>query len=271
MNDRECVALLQWAAPRLGLRFRGFKNVRRQVCRRIADRARALGLDAASYQARLADDPDELRVLDGLCYVTISRFYRDRSVYDALRRDLLPSLAEGATRRGDAALRVWSAGCASGEEPYSLAVLWHAEIAGRFAPLPLEIIATDRDEVVLTRARRGEYEPGSFRELPAELREVAFEPAPGGVLHRVRDRFRREIVFGPNDVRTFVPDAPLHLVMCRNLVFTYLDDATQRAFLAQITARLLPGALLVVGSHETVPEGFLTPHPTVPWVFVSRG
>lgn len=271
MNDRECVALLQWAAPRLGLRFRGFRNVRRQVCRRIAERARELGLDAASYHARLQQDPEELRVFDGLCYVTISRFYRDRSVYEALRRDLLPSVAEGARRRGDAALRIWSAGCASGEEPHSLALLWHAEIAQRFAPLPLQIIATDRDEAVLTRARRGEYEAGSFRELPAELRDVAFEPAPGGVLHRVRDVYRRDIVFEANDVRRFAPDAPLHLVMCRNLVFTYLDEATQRAFLARITACLVPGGLLVVGSHETVPQGFLTPHPAVPWVFVSRG
>lgn len=270
LNDRDCVALLQWAAPRLGLRFRGFTNVRRQVCRRIAERTRELGLDAEGYRARLEDDAAELRVLDGLCYVTISRFYRDRSVYEALRRDLLPSLAEIATRRGDGALRIWSAGCASGEEPYTLAILWRAELAERFAHLPLEIMATDRDEVVLARARRGEYQASSLRELPAELRDVAFESVDGGALHRVRDVYRRDVVYARGDVRDFTPDAPLHLVMCRNLVFTYLDEDAQRAFLGRLTERLVPGGLLVVGSHETVPEGFLTTHPTVPWVFVRR-
>src|SRR5262245_29735844 len=101
MTDRECVELLQWALPRLGLRWRGFKNLRRQVCRRISARAAELGIsDAASYRRRLEEDPDELQKLDALCFVTISRFYRDHRIFDALRHTLLPKLAEAACARG---------------------------------------------------------------------------------------------------------------------------------------------------------------------------
>lgn len=268
VNDRECVDLLAWAAPRLGLRLRGFENVRRQVRRRIGARVTELGLDAASYRRRLEDDPDELRRLDELCYVTISRFYRDGRVFDALRHELLPSLAEVATKRGDSELRVWSAGCASGEEPYTVAIAWHVELGERFSPLALCIIATDRDDAVLARAERGEYEAGSLRELPASLREVAFEPRDGGRLHTLRDPMRRGIVFQRADVRTFTPEGPLHLVLCRNLAFTYLDEGAQRAFLGRVRDRLVPGGLLVVGSHETVPDGFVRPHTSAPWVYV---
>lgn len=244
--------------------------MRRQVCRRIAARVTELGLDVASYQRRLEDDPAELQRLDALCYVTISRFYRDSRVFDALRHELLPALAEVATTRGDSELRVWSAGCASGEEPYTVAIAWHLELSERFSPLSLRIIATDRDEAVLARAERGEYETGSLRELPAELRDVAFHPRAGGRLHVLRAPMRRGIVFQREDVRTFTPDGPLHLVLCRNLAFTYLDEAAQQELLGRVRERLVPGGLLVVGSHESVPDGFVRPHATVPWVHVRE-
>src|SRR4051794_28712317 len=116
MDDRECVALLQWALPLLGLRWLGFKNVRRQVCRRVTAHIAALGLDQASYRRLLEVDPAERRALDALCYVTISRFYRDRQLFDALRERLMPALAEIARSSERRVLSVWSAGCASGEE-----------------------------------------------------------------------------------------------------------------------------------------------------------
>src|ERR1700754_555065 len=110
MNDRECVELLQWALPRLGLRWRGFKNLRRQVCRRVQTHCSELGLDVAAYRRRLEQDPEELLALDALCFVTISRFYRDHRIFDALRGRLLPMLAEAAIARGEHVLRAWSAG-----------------------------------------------------------------------------------------------------------------------------------------------------------------
>jgi chemotaxis protein methyltransferase CheR len=271
MNDRECVELLQWALPRLGLRWRGFKNLRRQVCRRISARVTELGLpDLASYRRRLEEDADELMQLDAMCFVTISRFYRDRRTFDALRQHFLPSLANEAIARGEPTLRAWSAGCASGEEPYTLAILWRHELAERFPSLGLEILATDFDQTVLARASRGCYEPSSLAELPPELREVAFETVDD--LACLRAPFRDLVTFERQDVRRFTPDAPLHLVFCRNVAFTYFGEPAQRDFAARVAERLVPGGLLVVGGHETVPsEGLdLERTTTSPHVWVRR-
>ena len=101
MTDRECVELLQWAAPRLRLRWDGFRRVRGQVCKRIGRRLHALGLPGvAAYRARLEADPAEWDVLDSLCRVTISRFYRDARVFDVLRDALLPTALEALRARG---------------------------------------------------------------------------------------------------------------------------------------------------------------------------
>src|SRR5918999_3370615 len=114
LTDVDCVSLLQWALPRLGLRWEGFRRPRRQVCRRIQTRIRELGLDGvAAYRTYLEAGPDEWPVLERLCRVTISRFYRDRGVWDVLRAELEPR-------------RIWSAGCASGEEAYTAALVWPA-------------------------------------------------------------------------------------------------------------------------------------------------
>jgi chemotaxis protein methyltransferase CheR len=265
MNDRECVALLQWALPRLGLRWHGFTNVRRQVCRRVSARAAALGLpDAAAYKRRLEDDPSELAALDALCFVTISRFYRDRRTFDLLRHELLPALAEEALARGETVLRAWSAGCASGEEPYTLSIVWHTELAARFPSLSLEILATDFDQEVLARARRAVFSPSSLRELPEELQRAALENGA------VRAPFRSGIDFVHADIRRFAPTAWQNLVFCRNVAFTYFAEDAQRAFAERAAQCLLPGGLLIIGGHETLPPGTpdFQPCAASPHVFI---
>ena len=124
MKDDECVRFLQWALPTLGKRWPGFRKVRRQVCRRIAYRLGELGLDnLAEYRRYLQANPAEWDNLDQLCRVTISRFYRDRWVFDRLGGTVLPELAQAALGRGEKTLRCWSAGCGSVEEPCTLAVI----------------------------------------------------------------------------------------------------------------------------------------------------
>ncbi|HZI16379.1 MAG TPA: CheR family methyltransferase [Myxococcus sp.] len=251
VTDRECVELLQWAAPRLRLRWDGFRRVRGQVCKRIGRRLKALGLpDMAAYRARLEADPAEWAVLDALCRVTISRFYRDRQVFDALRETLLPALLE-ETRGG--AFRVWSAGCASGEEPYTVGVLFRLGLQPRFPQARLELVATDADEALLERARRGCYPRGALRELPPEWAARAFpDPGPEPCL---APAFREDLTFLRQDLRAGMPDGPFHLVLCRNVAFTYFAPPLQREVLPRLVERLVPGGLLVIGGHESLPEG----------------
>jgi len=235
VSDADCVAFLQWALPRLRLRWAGFRRPRRQVCRRVAARLRELGLpDLASYRGCLESQPAEWEVLDRLCRVTISRFYRDRAVWEALAGEVLPALGPEP--------RAWSAGCASGEEPYTLALLGE-----------LHVVATDVDETVLRRAREGVYAAGSLKELPPELLARGF--VQEGARWRVGPEIAARVAFLRHDVRAGAPDGPFELVLCRNLAFTYFDEELQREVAATLAGALLPGGALVLGAHERLPAG----------------
>ena len=254
MTDAECVDFLQWALPRLRLRWAGFRKVRRQVCRRIERRMRDLGLsDLAAYRAYLESHPQEWAVLDRLCRVTISRFYRDKAVFAFLEQEVLPALAGGALVRGEEALGVWSAGCASGEEPYTLALVWELALAPRFPGLALRILATDFDEAVLRRAEEACYPAGTLKDLPDAWRREAFVERDG--LYCLRPEVKRLVVPRLHDVRDGAPDGPFHLALCRNLAFTYFEPELQREVCALLARCVRPAGALVVGAHETLPEG----------------
>lgn len=256
MRNADCVAFLKWCLPRLGLRYPGFRKVRGTVCKRVRRRLAALGLaDLDAYRARLAADKAEWAALDALCRIPISRFWRDRAVFDCLAREVLPSLTQVAVARGDPRLRAWSAGSASGEEPYGLRLAWSLRAGPRFPGLRLEVVATDADPAMLTRAAAGRYRRGSLRDLPPELIDTAFDRRDDR--YDIRVTYRRDVAFVRQDVRHVLPEGPFDLVLCRNLAFTYFDEPGQRALLARICTRLRPGAALVIGRKETLPE----PHP----------
>lgn len=254
MNDCEGIEFLQWCLPRLKLRWAGFRKVRRQVYKRIDRRLKELGMSRASaYRRYLEDHPDEWPVLDALCRIYISRFYRDKAVFQCLERQVLPELAQRTTATGHRELSAWSIGCACGEEPYTLAILWHEGGERRFPALTLRVVATDVDSEVLARAERGCYLPWSLKDLPAELLAAAF--VASGREFCVRPERRRGIVFLQQDVRVTAPPEPFQLVLCRNLAFTYFDEALQRETVHRIEERLLPGGAFVIGSTESLPAG----------------
>jgi chemotaxis protein methyltransferase CheR len=253
MRDAECIALLRWALLRLGLRWPGFRRVHRQVCKRIARRIRELGLrDVPAYRAHLERVPEEWSRLDALCRITISRFYRDRAVFDHLGEVVLPALAASAVARKEPALRCWSAGCGSGEEPYSLALLWAFRVAHSFPAVSLSVVATDADEQLLERATRACYPQGTLRELPPEWICRAF--VCENHIYCLGPAFRENVLFLRQDIRSAWPQGPFDLVLCRNLAFTYFKTGLQRRVLAAIAARLRLGAALVVGKNEGLPD-----------------
>jgi len=254
MRDAACVGFLQWALPRMGMRWSGFRRVRMQVCKRLSRRLRELDLRSLDqYRARLDTHPGEWDVLDGLCRITISRFYRDRGVFDTIRGRILPTLARRALLRDDPVIRCWSAGCASGEEPYSLSLAWHLEVAADVPGADLRIVATDVDPHLLERARQATYPPGALKELPEEWLAVAFERADGE-LH-LRAEYRDPVELLQQDIRLEMPPGPFDLLLCRNLVFTYFDLSLQAELLPRILGRLRPRGFLVLGGHEALPPG----------------
>jgi chemotaxis protein methyltransferase CheR len=205
------------------------------------------------YREHLESHADEWSVLDGLCRITISRFWRDRAVFQALIEDVVPTLAESVLDRGDEAIRCWSCGCASGEEPYSIRIGWVATLAEQYPSIALEILATDSDHAMLERARRATYPTGSLKDLPGRLQSSAFEV--DGDSRRLRDTFTRGVTWRCQDVREQTPKNVFDLVLCRNLVFTYYDDSLQLEIARRIATAVRPGGALVVGSHERLPPG----------------
>jgi len=254
MTDQDCIRFLQWALPRLRLQWPGFRKVRRQVCKRVSSRMQELNLpDATAYRSYLEQQPDEWQVLDSLCRVTISRFFRDKRVFRFLEQEVLPYLASHILSGGEHELRCWSIGCASGEEPYTLAILWETVFRTRFPGVTIRIIATDADETMIERCRGGCYAAGSLKELPAEW--VSRLLSASGGKYCISDDIKERVTFLRQDIRTSAPEGRFHLVLCRNSVFTYFDEGLQEETLERIAARLLPGGALVIGVHESFPQG----------------
>jgi chemotaxis protein methyltransferase CheR len=251
LTASDCTALLEWALPQLELRWPGFRKVRRQVCKRLTRRMRQLGLDNfAAYRARLEADPTEWRCLDQCCHITISRFFRERGVFEVLRTRALPDIAARAEREGRNA-KVWSAGCASGEEPYTIKILWDVEVARAHPSVALSIIASDVDAAMLARAREGCFEPTSLHELPPPLVSRAFRQM--GPLYCVKSKHREGIEFIDQDLRSEMPAHHFDLILCRYVAFTYFTEPLQSKVMVRMLERLRPNGYFVIGAEENLP------------------
>jgi len=226
--------------------------VRRQVGKRLGRRLAELGLQTLDqYRDRLESDPVEWGILDGFCRITISCLYRDRHVFDTLAARVLPELGNAARLRGDP-VRCWCAGCACGEEVYTLKLLWELDVRPKILGAPLEIIGTDANPIVLRRAEMGCFDSSSLKKIPANWRETAF--ARDDHCYCVGAQYREGLEFRQQDIRVDIPVGPFGLILCRNLVFTYFDIKQQRETMAQIAATLCGDGYLVIGAHETLPD-----------------
>ena len=176
---------------------------------------------------------------------------------------MLPALAADRVARGVRELRCWSAGCASGEEVYTLRIIWDLAILPNHPKLHFAILGTDAEPRMLARAEAARYPAGSLKDLPPAWRAAAFTRV-GEVFH-LMPAFRNDVAFRALDIRQRQPDGPFDLILCRNLAFTYFTPDLQVEVLRQIVARLAPGGYLAIGAHERLPEAAggldqVTPH-----------
>lgn len=197
------------------------------------------------YLRHLRATPEEREFLRPLLTVTISRFYRNRRAFDALAERVLPLLASRAET-----VRAWSAGCASGEEPYTLRIVWE-EL--RPAGARLWVTATDVDEASLSRARTGLYETSSLREVPPGVAARHFRPE--GDRFRISEEIRGGVSFLRHDLQHDDPPGTFDLVLCRNAAFTYFDRTARLRAAERIASALSPGGVLMIGRTETLPPG----------------
>jgi chemotaxis protein methyltransferase CheR len=217
--------------------------------RRIAVRMRARGVHTYTDYAQILDDDtgEYDRLLDALT-INVTKLFRNWDVYASMSVNVVPELWD----RESAAIRVWSAGCSSGEEPYSLGVLFHRHAAmnGMLPQLGrVRVLGTDIDRRCLLDAERGEFGEGDFADTPDELRQRYFSAAPPfGIAPAVRGMVR----FERRDLLSQAPPpGPHDLIVCRN-VMIYFDRDTQERLFENFYDALTPGGFLVLGKVETL-------------------
>jgi chemotaxis protein methyltransferase CheR len=250
-----------------GLALDAFKP--RWIRRRIALRVRARGCaDAGQYAALVERDAAEVERLNAALTITVTQFFRNLSTFERIAELVLPALFAQA---GQAGLRVWSLGCASGEEPYSVAMLVRDRFPDRLAGTRVTIVGIDRDPAALDRAAGAVYDRDRLGECPEPLVARYFTRTPAGRFELARDvrqmvTFRRANLFEPAEM----PHGPADLILCRN-VLIYFARGEQERLLADFEQRLAPGGYLVLGKAETLVAADRRRFRTVcPWERIYR-
>jgi two-component system CheB/CheR fusion protein len=218
------------------------------LLRRVARRAKrrsCAGLD--QYAELLEDDPREIQVLFEDLLIGVTSFFRDPEAFDTIRRQVIPRIVD--ERDAGGSIRVWVAGCGTGQEAYSLAMLFREALADRTEAPALKIFATDANENALAVARRGHYPQGIVEEVPADLMKRYFRSEESE--KRVTEELREACIFARHDLLSDPPFSSLDLISCRN-VLIYLRQEAQDRLLPLFHYALKPGGTLFLGSSEGV-------------------
>src|SRR3954452_17181504 len=236
--------LLEFLKQQRGFDFTGYKRTSLQ--RRVAKRMEEVGISShRDYLEHLEVSPGEFTELFNTILINVTGFFRDPVAWDYIRSEVLPELLE---RKGPADdIRVWSAGCASGEEPYSVAMLLADALGDDAFQDRVKIYATDIDEDALNMARHATYPEKALEEVPEELRERCFEQHDHHYMFR-RD-LRRALIFGRNDLVQDAPISRIDLLLCRNTLMYFTAEAQSR-ILGRLNFALRPTGYIFLGKSE---------------------
>jgi two-component system, chemotaxis family, CheB/CheR fusion protein len=240
--------LMRLVRVRTGHDFGNYKlaTVRRRVERRISVR----GVDSvADYVRLLRDHPEEALALMKELLISVTEFFRDPTAFAALEHTIIPRLFEGRSSMDQ--VRVWTAGCATGEEAYSIGMLLLEAAAGRMDPPSVQVFATDLDEAAIGVARDGQYSEADVVDVSPERLQRFFQRDKRG--YRVRRELRDIVLFAHHNVIQDPPFSHLDLVACRNLLI-YLNRSVQERVLETFHFALRPGGHLFLGGSE-IPDG----------------
>ncbi len=228
------------------------------VASRLARRLRARGLDSygAYYDLVIRRDPDGAELREMLNAITTNKtdYFREKHHFDFLTNKLLPRFIEQGRTGGQRRLRVWSAACSTGEEPYTLAMV----ILSAFPPggqYGLDLLATDLDTQVLARAAAGIYPEEAIEPVPADLQRSYFRRGTGANAGKVRvsDSLREMVTFRQLNFieKPWPVQGPFDVIFCRN-VMIYFNTDTQHSIVESFAERLRPGGHLFIGHSETL-------------------
>ena len=241
-DDADFERLLTFLKESRAFDFTGYK--RPSLIRRIRHRMREVSVSSVDeYVDLLQLQPDEFTSLFNTILINVTGFFRDADAWDYLRERILPRLLED---HDGTAVRVWSAGCSAGQEPYSIAMLLH-EVMGEEFRDRVKIYATDLDEDALEYARQASYTEKELRGLPDDYRQRYFEQT--GSRWQLTTDLRRSVIFGRNDLTQDAPISRIDVLLCRNTLM-YLNAETQSRVVSRLGFALRPRGVLFLGKAE---------------------
>jgi two-component system CheB/CheR fusion protein len=230
-----------------------FKHYKRAtVLRRIERRLQVTAQpDLAAYYDYLQAHPEETKALLGDMLIGVTNFFRDREAFEALERDVIPnllkSLQDTLPHRDE--IRVWSAGCSTGEEAYSLAILLTEQLALEASSAKLQVFATDIDDRAIAYGRKGAYPEAIITDVPPSRMRQYFTRENQN--YRVRKEIREKVLFAKHSLLLDPPFSQVDLIVCRNLLI-YLEREVQREIMQMFHFALRSGGYLFLGSSESV-------------------
>jgi chemotaxis protein methyltransferase CheR len=218
--------------------------------RRLDGRMNARGISSyVEYAHYLDENPAEFKGLLDALTINVSEFFRDPTVWKAFQTCIIPAIIEEKIHSFQREIRIWSAGCADGEEPYTIAMSIIDALSSNLRTFKIEIVATDVDSQSLDRARRGVYAPARLRLASHSVLQRFFTPVDGGNL-RISEKVKRLVTFEPHDLFTFPPWSPFDVISCRNVMIYFSGSLQQRLF-QNFHLALSPRGYLILGKVES--------------------
>ena len=256
MDDSQFRRVLDY----FSLSWKGYRRVRKGVKKRLARYMQDLALrEMEAFLSALDKDPGQRAEVERLLSVSISRFFRDRELWRAMGESVLPEIVSAKPPK----VKVWSAGCARGEEVYSFRILWEEWKKDMDRPPELELWATDLNPEYLSQAQKGIYSSASLKEVPEEWRKNYFSPVEGN-RWGVADSLKAGIRWRVHHLVCHVPPMKdFQVIFLRNNLLTYYQDETKKYALAKIIQVLSSHGFLLIGSHEKIPKSFSGVEPTL--------
>ncbi len=245
-DDNAFEQLLEYLRRSRGFDFTGYK--RTSLIRRVNKRMHGIGVATyVAYLDYLEVHPEEFTRLFDTILINVTAFFRDPAAWEAIASHIVPRIL-GGKRSGDP-IRIWSAGCASGEEAYTLAMIFAEALGVEQFRERVKIYATDVDDEALARARHAAYGAREVANVPAELLGKYFEESNGR--HVFHKELRRSVIFGRHDLIQDAPISRIDLLSCRNALM-YLNTETQARILERFHFALHERGFLFLGKAETL-------------------
>lgn len=249
VKDEIFEALLTYLSTERGFDLTGYK--RPTIMRRISKRMQMLGIeDFGGYRNYFQAHPEEIPELLNTILINVTSFFRDPEAWDYLIKEILPRIVAG--KKESDPIKIWNAGCASGEESYTICMVLAEALGDDEFCNRVKIYATDMDEEALGQARLGIYKTPDLEEISSHLCEKYFEPSGDTLVFR-KD-LRRSIIFGRHDLLKDPPISKLDLLICRNTLM-YFNSESQGNIVANFHFALNENGYLFLGKSE-----LLLPH-----------